>query len=173
MKKFYRVLSVAALLAVLGFIAPSTASAQLAGDKLIIEASSAKVATSAGNTAQNWLLRTGDATFQLDVTAAATEAGDTLDVFIQTTIDGTNWIDVVHFTQVVGNGGAKRHIAKIDNTQPQAMFENGTALAAGSVRNIAGTAWRARWAIVDATTVGNVSFTFSVNAVGGLTSLGK
>lgn len=101
---------------------------------------------------------------QLDVTLAATEAGDTLDVFVQTTIDGTNWIDVVHFTQAVGNGGAKRHIAKISKMEPQAMFENGTALAAGSVRHILGEQYRVRWTIADVTTVGNVSFTFSVKA---------
>lgn len=146
------------------------ASAQIAGDKLIVEASSAKTATSTGNTAQTWMARDGAATFQLDVTAAATDAGDLLDVFVQTTLDGTNWVDVAHFTQVLGNGGAKRHFMKINATEPQATFENATALAAGAVRNMVGTSWRARWVVVDAGTV-NVSFTFSVTAVGGVLSV--
>ena len=39
----------------------------------------------------------------LDVTAAATAAGDKLDVKVQTLIDGTNWVDVAYFAQVLGN----------------------------------------------------------------------
>lgn len=104
--------------------------------------------------------------FELDVTAAATEAGDTLDVFIQTTIDGTNWIDVVHFTQCTGDGGAKRYIAKINASLAETMFENGTALAESAVRNILGDQYRVRWAIVDVPTADNQSFTFSVTANG-------
>lgn len=127
-----------------------------------ILASSARTATSTGETAVSGLGEFTQAEFQLDVTAAATEAGDTLDVYVQTTIDGTNWIDVVHFTQVLGNGGAKRYVAKINGTEPQAMFENGTALAAGAVRNILGDQYRVRYAIVDVVTADNQSFTFSV-----------
>ena len=110
----------------------------------------------------------GFAEFQLDVTAAATEAGDTLDVFVQTSVDGVNWIDIVHFTQVLGNGGAKRHVAKILRDVAEAMFEAGTALAAGAVRNIFGTKFRVRWTIADVATLGNQSFNFSVNANAGL-----
>lgn len=102
--------------------------------------------------------------FQLDVTEAATEAGDTLDLKVQTKIDGTNWVDVVAFTQVVGNGGAKRHIAKIASNAALTMFENANALSAGNVRNIIGDEWRCSWAITDAST-DNASFTFSVTAI--------
>lgn len=102
--------------------------------------------------------------FVLDVTAAATEAGDTLDVKIQTKMDGTNWVTVGAFTQVVGNGGAKRHFLKIVNTEPQAAFENATDLAAGSIRHLFGKEWRASWVIADAST-DNASFTFSVTAI--------
>lgn len=94
----------------------------------------------------------------LDVTAAATGAGDTLDVVVQTRI-GSKWVDVVHFTQVVGNGGAKCHVAKVSGTEPQAMYEVGTALAAGSIRNVLGDQWRAKWTIASGTAP---SFTFSV-----------
>lgn len=99
--------------------------------------------------------------FTLDVTAAATDAGDTLDVAIQTKIDGTNWVDVVAFTQVLGNGGALRHIAKVSAETAQAMFLN-AALAAGNVRNLLGDEWRVSYVQVDADA--DATFTFSVTA---------
>jgi len=52
----------------------------------------------------------------LDVTAAAAGVGDTLDVKIQEGLMGASSIiphDRAHFTQVLGNGGAKQFIAKI------------------------------------------------------------
>ena len=101
--------------------------------------------------------------FVLDVTAAATDAGDLLDVKVQTLIDGTNWVDVCYFTQVLGNGGAKRYIAKILCSTAQAMFSD-TALTAGNVRHLFGDTWRVNWVIVDAGT-DNASFTFSVKAI--------
>lgn len=107
---------------------------------------------------------TGGIGFVCDLTAAATEVGDTLDVFVQTKIDGTNWLDVVHFTQMVGNGGALRYIAKVSAETAQAEFENGTALGAAAIRNHIGDEWRVRWAITDAG-ADNASFTFSVTAM--------
>lgn len=98
-------------------------------------------------------------TFELDLTSAATAAGDTLDVTVQTKVDQANWVDVVHFTQALGNGGAKRFLATISTALNQTMYEVGTALTAGSVRNIFGDEWRASWVIVNGT---SPSFTFSV-----------
>src|SRR5690349_16504004 len=50
--------------------------------------------------------------FQLRVTAAATEVGDLLDVYVQHSVDGgTTAQDFIRFTQVLGNGGAKTYIA--------------------------------------------------------------
>jgi hypothetical protein len=103
--------------------------------------------------------------FQLEVTAAATDAGDTLDVYVQTTVDGTTWLDAVHFTQVIGTGGAKRYVSKISASLAQAEYETGTALGAAAVRHLMGDQYRVRWAITDASTV-NASFTFSVAANG-------
>lgn len=48
----------------------------------------------------------------LDVTAAATDAGDLLDVYLQADLNG-NWIDIARFPQCLGNGGAKRYIMTI------------------------------------------------------------
>ena len=99
----------------------------------------------------------------LDVTAAATEVGDTLDVKVQTRFGESLWVDVVAFTQVLGNGSAKRYIAKIITNAAESMFAD-AVLAAGSVRNLLGEEYRAVWAIVDAGT-DNASFTFSVTAI--------
>lgn len=99
--------------------------------------------------------------FQLDVTAAATDAADTLDVQVETMIDGTNWVDVCSFTQVLGNGGAMKHVAKIMTATAQAMFKD-AALAAGSVRHLFGDQWRVSYVQVDADS--DAEFTFSVTA---------
>lgn len=129
-------------------------------------ASAAQTATSTGEAAVR--LPVADAyAFVLDVTAAATDVGDTLNVFVQTRIDdgaGANWLDVVHFTEVLGNGGSKQYVSKIVPVLDTAEYEVGTALGAAAVRNLAGDEWRVRFAIVDAGT-DNASFTFSVTAM--------
>lgn len=105
--------------------------------------------------------------FELDVTAAAAAVGDTLDVKIQTTLDGSGatWVDVVHFTQVLGNGGAKRFYAKLVGGVAEAMYEDHTAsLAAGSIKNHLGDNWRYTYTIVDGGAHGQ-SFTFSIHAI--------
>lgn len=101
-------------------------------------------------------------TFLLDVTAAATAVGDTLDVTIQTNVGGT-WVEVAYFTQILGDGGAKVAIAKLSATEPTTAFVTSTALTAGNVRHILGDEWRVKWVIVDAG-ADNASFTFSVSA---------
>ena len=98
---------------------------------------------------------------QLDVTAAATASGDKLDVYLQTTIDGTNWLDIYHFTQLAGNGGAKRYFAKFIAADALTEFENGTALIASGGRAILGDSYRVRWAVTNSSAP---SFTFSVTA---------
>lgn len=103
----------------------------------------------------------------LNVTAAATEAGDTLDVYVQSSVDdGTTWNDFVHFTQVLGNGGAKKFHAKwvrgITPTTALGAPKDAT-LAAGVEQGPIGGDVRIKWVIVDAVTTGNQSFTFSVS----------
>lgn len=128
---------------------------------ITLQAAAAQTATGNGS-AVDGLGEFEQATWQLELTAAATDVGDTLDVFIQTTVDGTTWLDIVHFTQMLGNGGAKRYIAKTNAAQPLTMIETGTALAAAAVRNLFGDQYRVRWAITDADA--DCSFTFSVKA---------
>ncbi len=102
---------------------------------------------------------------QLDVTATATDAGDTLDVYVQTTIDGTNWIDFKHFTQVSGTAVSKRLISKLVIDVIQADFDNGAVLLGGVGRNIFGEQYRVRWDIEESGSA-NAAFTFSVTANG-------
>lgn len=101
--------------------------------------------------------------FVLDVTAAATDGTDTLDVQVQTKLNG-NWVPVVSFTQVLGNGGAKRYVAKILVNEAQAMFEASAALAAGSIRHLLGRSFRAVGTQVDGGGSAD-SFTYSVVAI--------
>lgn len=104
---------------------------------------------------------------QLDVTAAATDVGDTLDVYVDMSIDGgSRWNNLVHFTQVLGNGGAKTFCAVIKNDNPgtSAVFATTTDATAGSTRQIGfGDRLRYRATVVDAGTQ-NTSFTFSLKA---------
>lgn len=110
-----------------------------------------------------------DAEFILDVTAAATEAADTLDVYIDFSPDGESWVNAVHFTQVLGNGGAKKELAKINSNTglatPTAPLNIASDAASGAVRNISIFEWvRYRAVSVDATT-DNGSFTYSLKGI--------
>ncbi len=118
---------------------------------------------------------TGDAVYiseyrrylvQADVTALATAAGDTLDVYVDMSIDGTNWFNAAHFTQAAGNDTAFTEIAVIDSTTPgTATIDITTDAAAGAVVPQAfGRQMRARWVIVDAGAAAQ-AFTFSVSCL--------
>lgn len=101
--------------------------------------------------------------FLLDITAAATDAGDTLDVWVQTRIDDT-WVDVAQFTQHAGNGGAAKYVCKIAAGLAETTFTVAALATPGAVRNILGDGYRVRWTITDAGT-DNASFTFAVDAI--------
>ena len=111
-----------------------------------------------------------EAEFILDVTAAATDATDTLDVYIDFSPDGgTSWLNAIHFTQVLGNGGAKKELAKINTNTglatPTAPLSVAADAASGAVRNISlFDCVRYRSVSVDAST-DNGSFTWSLQAV--------
>jgi len=87
--------------------------------------------------------------FLLDVTAAAQDAGDTLDVYVDTLI-GATWINVVHFTQVLGNGGALKYFANIlpENIGTTPLVS--TDLAVNTSRGVVGSEFRCRYTLVDA-----------------------
>lgn len=160
-------LAIAALLA-LGLAGPAQAATTLV---------SSAARTVSGNSgvlavpAQPGLINAG--IFLLDVTAAATEAGDTLDVYIQSSIDGgTTWDDFVHFTQVIGTGGARKHLAhwtRLVAPTTAMKAPQDAALAVGVQQGPIGPVWRVKWVVVDVVTGGNASFTFSVSLEPALT----
>lgn len=124
-------------------------------------ASAAQTATSTGEDAVYLSDAPNGYAFIVDLTAATSAAADTLDLFVQTKI-GSFWVDVVHFTQMVGDGGALRYVSKVTAALAEAEFENGAALGAAGVRDLIGDQWRVRYVIVNDT---DPSFTFSVVAI--------
>ena len=105
-------------------------------------------------------------TFLLNVTAAATEAGDKLNVYIQSSPDsGTTYDDFIHFTEVLGNGGAVKHIAVVNfRGAPTSSLHtpNDAALSVGVNQGPVSNLWRVKWVVTDAST-DNASFTFSIS----------
>lgn len=103
----------------------------------------------------------------LDVTAAATDVGDTLDVYIDTSFDnGASFVNIGHFTQVVGNGGAKKFIMAFKSNPIAAA--NSVSYTADQAASAAlqigfGDRIRMRAVSVDASTQ-NASFTYSLKA---------
>jgi hypothetical protein len=101
----------------------------------------------------------------LTVSAAASVVGDTLDVYIQQAYDGTNYDDVVHFTQVKGDGGAKKYIAEwYRKYTPESEMHapSDAAVAAGVVQGARLTSpLKIKWVIAGA---GDHKFTFKVDA---------
>jgi hypothetical protein len=105
------------------------------------------------------------ASFLFNVTAAAVGAGDTLDLYVQSSIDdGTTWDDFVHFTQVLGNGGLKKLRAQWllyggAPSTPMGPY-NDAALAAGVAQGPIGPTWRTKAVVVGGTAA--FSWTLSV-----------
>jgi hypothetical protein len=101
----------------------------------------------------------------LNVTASLTDAADTLDVYIDWSLDNVTWFNGGHFAQQAGNGAAKKEYMIFDPSNPgTASILVTSDAAAGAVRPAAfGVYIRARWAIVDSGDA-NQSHTFSVVA---------
>lgn len=134
---------------------------------LTLLASAARTATAGtAGTAVTGLGSYRHGTLFLDVTAAATDVGDTLDVYVQYSPDGgTTWDDYAHFSQVLGNGGTKQYVIpfNIQGTPAAGHAPQTAGLAANSFRagTDIGDRLRAYWVIVD-DGGGASSFTFSL-----------
>ena len=103
-------------------------------------------------------------TFVLDVTSAATAAGDTLNVYVQRLLADGTYDDVVSFTQVLGNGGAVAFVADVlfDSTASDERVVQTGALAAGTVNAVPMShALRVSYVIVSVTAP---DFDFTVTA---------
>ncbi len=95
--------------------------------------------------------------------AAATDAGDVCDVYVDLSHDGSIWMNAVHFTQRAGNAGAgSTEFATLDSSNPGTSVIAVTSDAAsGAVRpGLFGSYVRTRWTIVDANA--NAAHTFGV-----------
>lgn len=101
----------------------------------------------------------------LDVTAAATDVGDTLDVYVDTSFDGgATFVNIGHFTQVLGNGGAKKYIMAFKSnpiTSSNSVSFTADQSASAALQIGFGDRINFRAVSVDAGTQ-NVSFTYSL-----------
>jgi hypothetical protein len=158
-----RLAQLAAVVAALWLAPPAVAAT-------VLVASAARTTSSTAAVAAGDIATLRSAVFLLNVTAAGTDAGDTLDVYVQQSPDGgTTWDDFVHFTQVLGNGGAKKYIATWNGTaaaESEMKAPADAALAAGVLQGPMTTTWRVKWVIVDAGSNANQTFTFSVSVEG-------
>ena len=128
---------------------------------------------SAARTVSGTLVLPGDftdlasAVFLLDVTNADTEAGDTLNVYIQHSPDGVTYDDFVSFAQFIGTAAAANRRATwsaLAAPETEHAATGDAVLAVGTVvQGPTAGKWRIKWVIVDVATLGNQSFTFSVS----------
>jgi hypothetical protein len=131
----------------------------------------AATARTAGGTGDA-LPRLGDwdrCTLVLEVTAAAQDAGDSLNVYVQSSFDGAVWYDVASFPTVLGNGGPKRYqirLSAVGGTPVPDYIEmtDGQMTSGSTPRPVfAPYRMRAKWAIADSGDA-DQSFTFGLNA---------
>jgi len=101
------------------------------------------------------------ALFQLSVTAAAAAVTDTLNVYLQYNVDGTNWDDFVSFTQAKGNGGAQRFVGswlqQYAPTSPMHPLADASLPPGVNQGPIMSDSVRVKWVVVGGTA--NFSFT--------------
>ena len=64
----------------------------------------------------------------LNITASATDAGDTLDVFLDISFDQVTWLNAVHFTQQAGNNGVVQELAVLYPGHPDASDPHATKI---------------------------------------------
>jgi hypothetical protein len=141
--------------------------AQAYSEAFTLLASAARTATAGTNgTAVAGFGRFRRLVLLLDVTAAAKDTGDTLDVYVDGSLDNLTWFNVAHFTQVLGDGGAKKFVAVVDPSNPgTSVVDASSDASAGAVRPAVFAPYlRARWVLVDAD--GDGGFTFSVTGYG-------
>lgn len=103
--------------------------------------------------------------FLLNVTAGASTVSDTLDCYVQDSIDGVTYDDLVHFTQVLGNSPIKKFKAtvscEVTPTIPQAVPQS-LAMSAGARQGPVGQYLRGSFVVAGGTAK---SFTFSLTMV--------
>jgi len=124
---------------------------QLTGDGQSLLSSTAITATTNGTVEAIFPGSISGIAFTCDVTSAGSSSGDLLDMYIQTKIDDTNWLDAVHFAQVAGDSTGIRMMDKIHANGAVTAFASSDALGAGAQRDVLGSRWRARAVITSST----------------------
>lgn len=141
-------------------------TARLAGEAFTLAAHAARTANGTGDAVAGFgrFRRLG---LLLEITASATDAGDTLDVYVDGSLDGATWFNLIHFGQQAGNGTAKKELAILDPSAPGTSVIAVTSDASAGAVRPAGFApyLRARWAVADSGD-GNSSHTFGVMGYG-------
>jgi len=102
----------------------------------------------------------------LNVTAIATEVGDTLSVYVDFSLDGTIWYNAARLTTVLGTDvEPKRYMAILDPANPGTVtFDVSADCSAGAQKPACiGPFIRGRYVTVDAGTA-NLSATFTLKA---------
>ena len=100
----------------------------------------------------------------LNVVAADTDATDTLDVYVDSSIDGVTWLNICHFTQIVGTDPATKLVAIIPRIGVGVVGNVTTDLAAGNVLPFIGSWLRSRATRVEGVGAGVLSFEYSLKA---------
>lgn len=137
----------------------------LQGESFTLFASGARtVGANQAGTAVNLAGERSRFIFLLNITASATDAGDTLDVYVDFSLDGSTYYNAVHFTQQAGTGAAGKEIAVVCPEDPGALAINVTSDAASGVVRpaIFGPYLRGRYTVVEFAGVGAASHTFSL-----------
>ena len=102
--------------------------------------------------------------FLIQVTAAATDVGDTLNITIETQF-GSLWVPVYQATEFLGNGGAKAELSDKSIAQGAQAHNDSfpSTLVANLNVHLIGHRWRVAYVQVDADN--DASFTFTVTAI--------
>lgn|SRR3990167_4079834 len=133
------------------------------GSRQVTLRTSAALTTTASGSSIGQLQDCKEAVFVFDVTTASSAATDFLYVYIQSTPDGTNWLDVARFANIT-NATAQR-VARwssrvtVSGTNVDEALSS-SAMAAGTVSHgPQGRLWRTRAVVSAASTA---SWTYSV-----------
>lgn len=135
--------------------------------KLTLFASATRAAAVANSAGTMFNVEAGTrALILLDLTATAGAVGDTLDVYVDVSVDGSKWLNAAHFTQLAGDAAAMSAYVILDPTTPgTAPIVTTSDCGSGVVRPSAwGRYMRGRYTLVDAGAHGQ-SATFSLVAL--------
>ena len=116
-------------------------------------------------TKMNLLSTYNVAVFMLTVTPlAGAEAGDTLDIYVDLSLDGNTYFNAVHFTQVIGTGGVIKFVAQLTHPSAAVADINVTSdAAANAVRNLWAPHVRVGHVVVDVTSNSTAKFIYTLD----------